>query len=66
MFYYISIVAITLLNLNNQVVIEHSATGPFNTLQECELYKIGMIQNLTGFDEIELRLSECRTNKPMV
>lgn len=66
MFYYISIVAITLLHLNNQVVIEHSATGPFNTLQECELYKIGMVQNLTGFDEIELRLSECRTNKPMV
>ena len=66
MFYYMSIVAITLLYLNNEIVVEHSVTGPFDTKEKCDLYKAGIEQHFINISEIEVRLSECRTNKPMV
>jgi len=66
MFYYVSILAITLSYFNGDVVVEHSVTGPFNTFEKCQIYKVGIDQYFTEISDIEVKVSECRTKKPMV
>ena len=65
MFYYVSILAITLSYFNGAVVVEHSVTGPFNTFEKCQIYKTGVDQYFTEIVDIEVKVSECRTKKPM-
>ena len=66
MFYYVSILAITLTYFGGDVVVEHSVTGPFNTFEKCEVYKLGIDQYFIQLSDIEVKVSECKTKKPMV
>ena len=66
MFYYVSILAITLTYFGGDVVVEHSVTGPFDTFEKCQIYKSGIDQYFIELSDVKVELSVCKTNKPMV
>jgi hypothetical protein len=62
MFYYLSVILLPLMMANGSQVSEKSMTGPFETKEQCELYKLSVENTITQMPSVELTKSVCEQN----
>jgi hypothetical protein len=62
MFYYMSIILLPLMMASGSQVSEKSMTGPFETKEQCELYKLSIENTLAQMPNVELAKSVCKQN----
>ena len=62
MFYYMSIILLPLMMANGFQVSEKSMTGPFETKEQCELYKLSIENTVVQMPNIIMIKSVCEKN----
>jgi len=62
MFYYLSVILLPLLMASGERVNEQSMTGPFETKEQCELYKLSIENTLAQMPSVDLIKSVCEQN----
>ncbi len=62
MFYYMSVILLPLMMASGDQVSEKSMTGPFETKQQCELYKLSIENTITQMPNIVMTKSVCEEN----
>jgi hypothetical protein len=62
MFYYLSVILLPLMMASGSQVSEKSMTGPFETKEQCELYKLSIENTITQMPNVELTKSVCEQN----
>jgi len=62
MFYYLSVILLPLMMANGSQVSEKTMTGPFETKEQCEVYKLSVENTVTQMPSVELIESSCKQN----
>ncbi len=65
MFYYLSIILMPFMMASGQTVFEKSMTGPFDTKDQCEVYKLSVENAVAMTPGYELTQSLCKQDLPV-
>jgi hypothetical protein len=62
MFYYLSVILLPLMMASGDRVSEKSMTGPFETKEQCEVYKLSIENTVVQMPNITMTKSVCEQN----
>ena len=62
MFYYLSVILLPLMMASGDRVSEKSMTGPFETKEQCEVYKLSIENPVVQMPNITMTKSVCEQN----